>query len=444
VRRLAIALLAMSGAALIAASSPASAAEDSDAAGDLSVVNVLQVNGLIDPIVADSISDAIAAAEASGAQALVLQLDSKGGVLDDDALRALLTELRTTPVAIGVWVGPASAARAYGQAAQIVAAADVSAMVLRSRLGHSGPLPTIDGDELTFGAATTRLASGSMNFNEARTAGALNLNIADEGVPTITQMLLALDGQTIKGITLNTVVQDLDADGNTQNYSAPTVNRGLGFGDEVMHAMTNPSIAYIMIVIGLALLVFELFTAGVGLAGGIGALCTVLGCYGLAALPTRTLGVALLVLSFVAFAIDVQVGVPRFWTGVGITGFIAGSLLLYESLPGYTVRVGWVMLVVGVVGIALTFFSGMPSMVRTRFATPTIGREWMLGEVGSATTSISPDGVALVSGARWRARTNRATPIAAGESLRVVAIDGVTLEVEPESGGARDYRERRE
>jgi membrane-bound serine protease (ClpP class) len=67
----------------------------------------------------------------------------------------------------------------------------------------------------------------------------------------------------------------------------------------------------------------------------------------------------------------------------------------------------------------------------------------MLGEMGSATTSISPEGVALVAGARWRARTNRATPIAAGEALRVVAIDGVTLEVEPETGAARDYRERR-
>jgi len=91
----------------------------------------------------------------------------------------------------------------------------------------------------------------------------------------------------------------------------------------------------------------------------------------------------------------------------------------------------------------LAFIVGMPSMVRTRFATPTIGREWMIGHEGTATTSIDPEGVALVSGARWRARTNRATPISAGSGLKVVAIDGVTLEVEPETGAARDYRERR-
>jgi membrane-bound serine protease (ClpP class) len=85
----------------------------------------------------------------------------------------------------------------------------------------------------------------------------------------------------------------------------------------------------------------------------------------------------------------------------------------------------------------------MPSMVRTRFATPTIGREWIIGSTGIAVGGISPEGVAQVGESKWRARTNRATPIAAGAELRVVAIDGVTLEVEPAEGGARDYRERR-
>ena len=95
------------------------------------------------------------------------------------------------------------------------------------------------------------------------------------------------------------------------------------------------------------------------------------------------------------------------------------------------------------VGIALTFLSGMPSMVRTRFSTPTIGREWMIGEMGLALTSVDPDGTVSVRSARWPARTNRATPIGLGDRVRVVGIEGVVLEVEPEEGGAIDYRERR-
>ena len=81
-------------------------------------------------------------------------------------------------------------------------------------------------------------------------------------------------------------------------------------------------------------------------------------------------------------------------------------------------------------------------MVRTRFATPTIGREWMIGELGTVIDDVDPDGVVEVGNGRWRARTNRATPVMRGDEIRVAAIDGITLEVEPLEGAAKDYRER--
>jgi membrane-bound serine protease (ClpP class) len=103
----------------------------------------------------------------------------------------------------------------------------------------------------------------------------------------------------------------------------------------------------------------------------------------------------------------------------------------------------WITLLVGIVGVSLGMISGMPAMVRTRFSTPTIGREWMVGEMGVAESSVNPDGVVRVRDALWRARTNRATPISAGGPIRVVEIQGLILEVEPEEGAAKDYRERR-
>jgi membrane-bound serine protease (ClpP class) len=117
--------------------------------------------------------------------------------------------------------------------------------------------------------------------------------------------------------------------------------------------------------------------------------------------------------------------------------------MLFEPLPGTTLRPSWITLLAGIGGITLAFVVGMPSMVRTRFATPTIGREWMIGELGDVVDAVDPDGVVSVGNGRWRARTNRATPVAAGQQVRVVAIDGVTLEVEPLEGAARDHRERR-
>jgi membrane-bound serine protease (ClpP class) len=85
----------------------------------------------------------------------------------------------------------------------------------------------------------------------------------------------------------------------------------------------------------------------------------------------------------------------------------------------------------------------MPSMVRTRFATPTIGREWMIGATGVVVERADPEGTVEVNSAKWRARTNRATPVEPGDEVRVIAIDGITLEIEPLEGAARDYREMR-
>ena len=116
---------------------------------------------------------------------------------------------------------------------------------------------------------------------------------------------------------------------------------------------------------------------------------------------------------------------------------------LFEPLPGTTLRPSWITLIAGIGGLIVVFTTGMPSMVRTRFATPTIGREWMIGELGEVVVPVDPDGVVTVGAAQWRARTNRATPVAAGQPVRVVAIDGVTLEVEPLEGAARDHREKR-
>jgi membrane-bound serine protease (ClpP class) len=412
-------------------------------ASQLAPVDVLQVSGIFDKIVVRSITEAVENAESNGAEALILQLSGRGAVVSEEEMTTLLQRVSDATVPIGIWVGPSRSSRAYGLPAQLMAVADVTAMVGGSRIGYISTPLIVDGQPISFGAATDQLIDGSMSFNEARAAGALKLDTTDQGVPTVRNMVLAMDGVVVDGHEVNTVVTQLNDKGEEQNVSTTPVFSGLGLVEEVMHTVASPPMAFLLFIIGLALLIFEFFTAGVGIAGGVGAVCVVLGCYGLSALPARPAAVALLLLSMLAFAIDVQVGIPRLWTGVGIVLFIIGAWYLYEPVPGNDLRLGWITLFVAVGGVMLTFIVGMPSMVRTRFATPTIGREWMIGHDGTATTTIDPEGVALVSGARWRARTNRATPILAGSGLKVVAIDGVTLEVEPEEGAARDYRERR-
>ncbi|MEK9839046.1 MAG: NfeD family protein, partial [Ilumatobacter sp.] len=209
---------------------------------------------------------------------------------------------------------------------------------------------------------------------------------------------------------------------------------------QLFHTVASPPVAYLLLLAGLGLLLFEFFTAGVGVAAVVGIVSTLLSAYGLDVLPARGWAVALLVAATVAFAIDVQVGLPRVWTGIGITSTIVGSLWLFEPLPGTSLRPSWLTLIAGIGGVMLTYIVGMPSMTRTRFATPTIGRDWMIGSEGTVVSAVAPDGIVRVGDAEWRARTNRATPVEAGDTIRVVAIDGITLEVEPLEGAARDYR----
>jgi len=408
-------------------------------AEQLAPVDVLQVSGLVDAIVLAEIEDAITRAEGDDSQALILQMNSRASLVGRDDMKRLYERIETASVPVAIWVGP-SGSRATGLAAQLLSAADVTGMAPGTRIGRTGT-PLVDS--VDFGDATEELRSGTLGFQDARRAGALKLEISDEGVPTIRNMVFALDGVVVDNVELDTAVETLNDDGTVSNDITTVRFHKLGIWSQLLHTSASPPVAYLFLIMGLALLVFEFFTAGIGVAGATGAVLVLLAFFGLGELPERGWAVALIMGSMVAFAIDVQVGLPRLWTGVGLVMFTVGSIFLFPEVDQQSLRVSWFTLLVGIGGIALTFISGMPSMTRTRFATPTVGRERLIGELGRAMTDISPEGTVSVGAAQWKARTNRATPIKTGDTARVVAIDGVVLEVEPEAGGARDYRERR-
>lgn len=423
VRRLptAAALLVALGAFLLAFPQPVDA-QETDGTTEGGFVDVVKVDGLLDPIMVSFLEQSIDQAERDGSLWLVLQTNTTGAVVD---LRELIEQMRSSSVPIAIWVGPSGSNLTNGAAALAFGA---------DELGMA-PGTNIGGADLFMANSSPRpaqrdLPPGVDLFQTYSSTEAADLGITTREAPTIGEFILNLPGVESREVTLD--------DGRTGREPVTTVRFGqLSLIDQLMHSVASPPVAYLALTIGLALIVFELFTAGVGVAGVIGAISLVLACYGLAILPTNWWGIALIVLAFVAFAIDVQTGVPRFWTGVGVVLFIAGSLTLYDGLS-----LSWVTLTVAIIGVLLAFIGGMPSMVRARFSTPTIGREWMIGELGRAVTNIDPDGVVQMRDALWRAYTNRATPIEELDRVRVVGIEGLVLEVEPEEGGARDYRER--
>jgi membrane-bound serine protease (ClpP class) len=315
---------------------------------------------------------------------------------------------------VDVWVGP-SGSQAFGEAGAVLAAARRVGVAPGSRV------------EITPALLGTGTLGAQAAVGDKVSAGtAVDLGLVDNAAATIGLFVYGeRPGSGLPGAESRIV-------GGERQAVTPSRFAQLPLGNQLMHTVSSPPVAYLLFVIGLALIVFELFTAGVGVAGLVGAGTLVLGCYGLAGLPTNPIGVGLLLFAMLGFAIDVQTGVPRVWSGIAVVAFVVGSVVLYDGLS-----LSWITLLVAIVGMALAMLAGMPGMVRSRFSTPTIGREWMVGEVGIAVGRVAPDGIVTVRDAPWRARTNRATPIEAAQAVRVVSIDGLLLEVEPLEGAGR-------
>jgi membrane-bound serine protease (ClpP class) len=396
---LALAFLLLGGVLLGGTASAA------DEGGSQGYVDVVQVSGWIDPVVVDFIGRSITDSEQGGAEALIIQLDSPGSLVSEARLDRLVQRIEGARVPIAVWIG-GSGARAKGDAGRVARAAPIVGLAPSGRLQVGNRV---------LGPADA-LKAGAVQIDEERSA-------------VLGTFIASLDGRTVDGTTLETATLTPQESGPPE--AELTVQGRLAKLDlwpRTMHTVASPPVAYLLLLAGLAMIVFELYTGGVGIAAGVGALALVLSAYGLAILPINPWGLALIAFGAFGFTVDIQTGVPRFWTGVGVVGLVVGSLLLYRD----PVSLGWLPLVGGVVGFVLLMLAGLPATVRSRFSTPTIGRESLIGEVGEAVAALDPEGVVRVREALWPARTNRSTPVAAGDAVRVVAVVGAALEVAPE------------
>jgi membrane-bound serine protease (ClpP class) len=413
---------------------------------------VVQVQGYIDPPVAALLRDAITAANRSGSTLLLVQLDSSGA-LDVD-LGALVRMVHTSRAPIAVWVGP-SGAHAQGGAALLAEAAPILFVSPGSDLGPALPVRLDDTagsagpvrDELAALAATNaraRTVAGTLAERSLGASDAGRLGVTNGVRPTIGEVIVTLDGRTVRTaggpIRLSTAKVIGSGRGRRRQPNQQVVFDSLGLGARIQHTLISPRVAYFLLVVGLALIVFEFFAASVGFAAAVGAVAVLGASYGFSHLPVTGWAAALLAGAVTAYAIDVQAGGVGAWTVIGTGALIGGSLSLYGGSS--RLHVPWWELTLVLVGTLVFFVAALPTFVRSRFSTPTIGREALVGELGQAEVAVDPDGIVMIRGSRWRARTNRATPIEAGEAVRVVAVEGLALEVEPESGGARDYRDR--
>ena len=406
-------------------------------------IEVVQVEGAIDPVVADLITTTLRRGPANGASLVILQIDSDGALDTDPA--ALLRAVKASPVPVATWVGPAPSS-ARGAAAGLLVAAHAAAISPGSAVGPAAPLRldpgAADRGERAVGilARSSRLPRDQVERlarQRFSADAAVKTGLADFLAPTIGDVVVGLNGRPVRTaageVRLSTTKVVQTDEGPRQTANQPVRFRKLSALDGVQHSLTSPAIAYLLLIVGLALIVFEFFTVSIGLASFVGAACLVGSFFGFSHLPVAWWAVALILLSTFGFAVDIQAGHLGFWTGVGVIGLLAGSLGLYGGSP--LLNLTWWQVALGVVSQSVFMLSGMTVAVRNRFSLPTVGRDSMIGEVGEARTDLNPDGVVVVRGAPWRARTLRGRPVAQGGPVRVVAVDQLVLEVEPDGSG---------
>ena len=415
-------------------------------------ISVVQVEGLLDPPTASLVKDALEAANDQHRTMVVLQIDSRGTV--DVDVHEIVRMIERSRVPVVAWAGP-SGGSVHGGALLLLQASHRAFVANGASVGPGDPVQLDDPDAVPVDALAADLArlaerNGRDPKGAARSARnqysavlANQLGIVDGVRPTLGEVVVSMDGKTVETaageVTLNTARVIGEGRDRRRQPNQEVVFDGMGLGAQLQHGLIRPSVAYFLFVVGLGLIIFEFFAISIGLVGLAGALSMIGGCYGFSHLPTQWWAVGLLALALVGLSIDVQAGGLGFWTGFGSVALVVGSLFLYGGSS--SLDVPWWVLILVIGGTVLFFVWGMTAAVRARFSTPTVGREGMLGRMGTAEVPIDPDGVALIDGARWRARTNRATPIGAGDPLRVIEVDGLILEVEPEEGGAKDHRE---
>ena len=346
---------------------------------DPGYVEVFEVSGLLDQVLASALEDSITDAQTSGANALILQLNSKQAVISNERLVSIGQAFMNSSIPIEVWVGP-SGSTAQGKVAQLALVADSLGVSIGSSIGKTGEIVF---SEKEFGSVliekTNLLRDDILQWDDAIEADLVQCErvSVDELGKTLTEkeQLARCANPTLGDFLVNrdsfiSEVIETDAGPRLSPLTKTKINR-LNLIDQLMHTVASPPITYLLLVSGLALLLFEFFSIGIGIAGVIGAISVALSSYGLTILPIRPWALLLIFFSMIAFAIDIQTVVPRIWTLIGQVMFTVGTIFLYNQT---NVQMSWIPMSVGIIGMLVLMARGMPIMIRGRFATTQIER----------------------------------------------------------------------
>ena len=402
------------------------------AAEETAAVHILKVAAPIAPGVAGFVADALEAADREKAACIVIQLDTPGGLAE--SMRQIVTKILATRTPVIVFVAP-SGARAASAGVMITMAADIAAMAPGTNIGAAHPVGAggKDIDKTMSEKVVNDMVAQARSVAQQRGRNAdwveeairdsvsiteteaLRENVIDLVADDLDALLTLLDGRNVKG------------KGTLALKDAPRKMVAEGLRTKVLRAISDPNIAFILFLIGAAGLYFELSHPGAIFPGVIGGLCLILAIYAFQVLPVNFVGILLMVLAVIFFILEIKVTSYGMLSVAGTIALFLGGLMLFkESDYGIRVSLGVLVPAVGAVSVFFAVVAGLA--FKAQVAGARTGLSGMIGEIGIVKQAIDPEGKVAVHGELWKARADAA--LAAGQTVRVVAVDGLTMTVE--------------
>ncbi|HEU4685204.1 MAG TPA: nodulation protein NfeD [Nitrospira sp.] len=399
-------------------------------------VLVATYEGVINPVAAEYLHDALISAQESGARALVIRLDTPGGL--DTSMRLIVKDITAATIPVVVYVSPSSG-RAASAGVFITMAAHVAAMAPGTNIGAAHPVvigggdldkemkEKLENDAVAFlkSIASQRGRNQAWAEDAVRKSvsvterEALKLKIIDVIADDVPMLLKQIDGRRVALATGETVLHTADA--AVRPYP-------MGPRLEFLKAISDPNVAYLLMTIGTIGLMAELYNPGAILPGVVGAISLILAFYAFQSVPVNYAGVLLFLLGLAFFILEATVTSYGLLAMGGVVSMILGSVMLIKTDAEFF-RISW-SVILPVVALAAAFSLlivgfGVKAMRRK----PVTGREEMIGLIGTAKTPLAPSGQLAVRGELWEAFSEE--PVQPGEPAEVTRVEGLRLYVRP-------------
>jgi len=422
-------------ACLVGGLIPVAWAQDDGQSGRL-VVHI-RTEGPLTPAMVSYVQRAVRAAETRGAEALVFQLDTPGGQVD--LMQDIVTALRESRAPVVAYVAPRGGA-AWSAGTLIVLAAHAAAMAPDTGIGAASPV-AMEGElsdtaerkakealsslarELAAPRGERAVEWAEAAVQEAAAASAseaYEMGLIDFIAADLEDLLAQLDGFEVQVRGESVVLRTAGARVNHLSMSLI---------EQILHVVVNPTVIFILVNVGIQAILIEISNPGGWVAGSIGIVSIALAVYGLGVLPVNALGLILIALAIGLFVLEVKAITHGALTFAGVVSMVAGALILFNSAgaPAYA-RISLPVVITVALCFAATFLFIMTKALQAQRVRPKTGTEGMLGATAQARTDLNPEGTVFVEGERWRAVAQDG-PIAAGETVEIIAIEGFCLRV---------------